>query len=73
MWRGEGERRKEEGNGGNRRSPLDMVDQEHMSEWNGPWGQVDGAELAWERNSKHLGSTAGEVANRKIHLGQFPQ
>lgn len=66
MWRG-GERRKEEGNGGNRSSPLDMMDQEHMSEWNGSWGQVDGAKLAWERNRKHLGSTAGEAADGKRH------
>ena len=52
----------------NRKSPLNLMHQEHAPECIAPPGQTTGAEIAWEdSNSKYLGSTAenNSLAHRK--------
>jgi hypothetical protein len=52
-------KRKEEEDMENRKSPLNLMHQEHAPECIAPPGQTTGAEIAWEdSNSKYLGHTA---------------
>lgn len=49
---------------GNRRSPLDMIDEEHIPMQNGLRGEAGGAEITQEHiNTKYLKSTFGRVNN----------
>lgn len=62
-----GTRRRESGRvrkTANKRSPLDLTDQEHMPKKNGPCGQAGGVEITQkDTNSKYLESTAEEAAS----------
>lgn len=60
--RREGERRRKEGDGENRRSPLNMVDQELVPERNGPRGHADTTEVTQSRFKQQvLGWCSWEV------------
>lgn len=49
---------------GNRRSSLDMVNEEHIPMQNGLWGQDGGAEIIGKHtNTKYLESTIEVVNN----------
>jgi hypothetical protein len=42
-------KREKEKGGENKKSPLNVMDQEHMAEWNAPCGQTDRAQMTQVR------------------------